>query len=209
MENKNIVVGYSGHSYVVIESFQLMGLELGYYADIKENKSNPFNLKYVGYENDLEFSEWNSNNHFILALGDNYLRKKASDLIKSKGCKCLKVIHPNSSISEYSSIGDGTFVARGVTINPFVKIGKNCIINTGASIDHECIIGDNVHIAPNAVLAGNVKVGANTFVGANAVIKDEIEIGSDVIIGAGSVVINNIDCNKVVVGNPSREIKQK
>jgi sugar O-acyltransferase (sialic acid O-acetyltransferase NeuD family) len=204
--NKNILVGYSGHSYVVIESLQLMGLKIEHYTDISENKSNPFNLKYLGNENDIEFSEWNSKNHFILALGDNSLRKKASDLINSKGCNCLKVIHPNSSISEYSSIGDGTFIARGVTINPFVKIGKNCIINTGASIDHECIIGDNVHIAPNAVLAGNVKIGTNTFVGANAVIKNGVKIGSNVVIGAGSVVIKNIDSNKTVVGNPSREI---
>ncbi len=206
LDKKLILVGYSGHGFVVAEAAICSGLNLKFYSEMVEIKSNPFDLGYLGFEGDSNFKYWNSEFEFILGIGNNKLRQQIANLILTKNGKILNVIHPTASISQKIDIGFGNLIARNVAINPLVSIGNFCILNTGCIIEHECQLANGVHIAPGAVLAGNVKIGENTFVGANAVIKQGIKIGKDVIIGAGSVIIKDISDNKKIVGNPSREI---
>lgn len=206
MLNKHVVIaGYSGHGLVVAEAAIKAGINLTKYSELNEIDFNPFNLKYLGFEGDNEFS-WNMFDKCILGIGDNYIRRKTAENLLRKNKTLLNVIHPDSSISEIFNLGVGNFVSRNVSVNVGSKIADGCIINTGAVIEHECILNDFVHIAPGAVLAGNVIVGQNSFIGANSVIKQGVTIGSNVIIGAGAVVVKNIPDNKKVVGNPAREL---
>jgi sugar O-acyltransferase (sialic acid O-acetyltransferase NeuD family) len=206
LDNKTVIVGYSGHAYVVAESYIANGGNISFYADLKEASNNPFDLAYLGFESALNFKGWDLSLNYILGIGDNNLREKAAKLILSKSNKLENVIDPYAVISKSTNIGNGVFVSKGVLINAFSKIGNFTILNTGCIIEHECEIGTAVHIAPGAVLAGNVKIGDRAFVGANAVIKQGVVIGDDVIIGAGSVVIHNVEKNSKIVGNPGRLI---
>ncbi len=207
MSDKNLVlIGYSGHGFVVAEAAILSKMNLKYYSEISELALNPFDLAYVGFEGNDNFEGWKKEVDFVLGIGDNGLRNKIGQLILSKGKQLQNVIHPSASVSKEIIIGTGNFIARNVSINPLVKIGSFCILNTGCIIEHQCIIANSVHIAPGAVLAGNVAVGEGSFVGANAVIKQGVKIGAGVTIGAGTVIIKDILAGKKVVGNPSREI---
>jgi acetyltransferase EpsM len=206
LDNKTVIMGYSGHAYVVAESFIANGNILNFYADSKEAANNPFNLAYLGFESDENFKGWGKSLKYILGIGDNNLREKVAKLILSYSDTLENVIDPYAIISKSANIGYGIFASRGVLVNAFSTIGNYTILNTGCIIEHECEIGIAAHIAPGAVLAGNVKVGNRTFIGANAVIKQGIEIGDDVYIGAGSVVLHNVQNNSKLVGNPGRLI---
>ena len=207
LENKSIIIGYSGHAYVVADSYTSKGMALNYYTNLIEVKNNPFNIAYLGCEFDANFKGWNMGLNFILGIGDNNARYKAAQLIKSKSQIIISVIDPNSSISNLAIVGDGVFVSRGVLVNAFSKIGDFTILNTGSIIEHECKIGHASHIAPGAVLAGNVTIGNKSFIGANAVIKEGVTIGDNVIVGAGAVVLKDIPSNGTYVGNPIKKIK--
>ena len=206
LENKTAIIGYSGHAYVVAESYLSKGNSLQYYTNLIKVDNNPFNLTYLGCETEPNFKGWDMNLAFILCIGDNNLRYKISQLLLIKSQIIESVIDPNSTISKRANIGIGVFASKGVLVNAFSKIGDFTILNTGCIIEHECEIGTAAHIAPGAVLAGNVKIGKRSFVGANSVIKQGVEIGDDVIIGAGSVIIKNISSNTKIVGNPGRII---
>ena len=206
LDNKNVIIGYSGHAYVVAESFISKGNILSYYTDLKEASNNPFNLSYLGFESSPNFKGWGIPLNYILGIGDNNLREKAANLILNKSFQLGNVIDSNALISKSANIGLGVFASKGVLVNAFAKIGNFTILNTGCIIEHECEIGIAAHIAPSVVLAGNVKVGNRTFIGANSVIKQGIEIGDDVIIGAGSVIIEHVKSNTKLVGNPGRII---
>lgn len=200
------IIGYSGHSFVVLDAAKLMGLDVIHYCERKQVSFNPFEINYLGDETKDSF-DWNATSEFILGIGDNKIRQKAANLIVSKKKTLLNVIHPSAIISSYAVFGIGNFIAANVSVNAFAKISDHCILNTGCIIEHECKIENGVHIAPGAVLAGNISVGANSFVGANSVIKQGVKIGSGATVGAGSVVIKDIPDNEIWAGNPAKKIK--
>tara|TARA_R110002012_G_scaffold99980_2_gene238437 strand:+ start:124218 stop:124847 length:630 start_codon:yes stop_codon:yes gene_type:complete len=207
-EDKDLILmGYSGHSYVVIDIAKSMGLIPIAYFEFKEALKNPYNIKYLGKEN--EYTEGNAlQNKFVFpAVGDNLIRSKLTKLIKRNNWKETVIADSTSNISSTTSIGYSTLIGTNAIINSCTKIGEGVIINTGATIEHACIISDYVHVAPGAILAGGVKVGAMTFIGAGAIIINGVTIGSNSVIGAGAVVINDIPNNQTWVGNPAKRIK--
>jgi sugar O-acyltransferase (sialic acid O-acetyltransferase NeuD family) len=204
--DKIVIIGYSGHAFVVIDAAEKGGLQVNFYAEKVKQPQNSFELNYIGFEEDKDFEGWENDYEYILGVGDNKIRERVTELILSKEESLRSVIHPSARIGAKVDIGDGTFIAAGAVINPLAAIGTSVIINTGAIVEHECKIGEFAHIAPGAVLAGNVKVGKRSFVGANATIKEGVEIGRDVIIGAGTVVLNDVQNGSKIVGNPGRVI---
>lgn len=205
-DKKVILIGYSGHAFVVAETALENGLEIIGYSDQKKSGLDPYKLSYLGFENDDDFIGWRNEVSFVLGIGDNKLRQNIGNLIESKGKIVETILNKTANISKSAVIGNGSFINKNVVVNAFAEVGKNVILNTGCIIEHECVLADAVHIGPGAVLAGNVSIGERTFVGANVVIKQGIVVGKDVVIGAGTVVINNIDDGKKVVGNPGRII---
>jgi sugar O-acyltransferase (sialic acid O-acetyltransferase NeuD family) len=206
-KNDIVLVGYSGHGIVVAEAAIEAKLRLVYYTDLKKRAFNPFELNYIGFDGDADFTGWNKGYQFILGVGDNRIRESIGLKLSAKGETVLNVFHPDSSLSKNIRIGSGIFISRNVSVNSFAIIGDYTILNTGVIIEHECKLGSAVHIAPGAVLAGNVEVGDRSFIGANAVVKQGVKIGKDVIVGAGSVVINDILDGKKLAGNPAKQIK--
>lgn len=207
MSDKEIIlIGYSGHAYVVAETILENGFEIMGYSDKEIASLNPYNLKYLGFEKNDNFIGWTTSNSFVLGIGDNKLRQNIAKLIEEKGKVIQTIIHKTGNISKNVIIGNGSFINKNVSVNCLAKVGKNVILNTGCIIEHECVLQDAAHIGPGAVLAGNVKIGERTFVGANSVIKQGIVVGKDVIIGAGSVIIRDIPDGKKVVGNPGKII---
>jgi acetyltransferase EpsM len=206
LDKEVILIGYSGHAFVVAETVLENGFKIIGYTDKEAVEQDPFNLTYLGFEKKDDFIGWKREFSFVIGIGENTIRQNIAKLIESKGKTIETIIHKTANISKTSVINSGGFINKNVVVNAFARVGKNVILNTGCIIEHECVLGDTVHIAPGAVLAGNVTIGERTFVGANAVVKQGIVIGKDVIIGAGSVIITNIPDGKKVVGNPGRII---
>ncbi len=206
---KVALIGYSEHALVVADTLQQVGYDIIGYFEKEVAASNPFQLNYLGYEKEYDFSKNISDIHVFPAIGDNISRKNSMNFLLRKSLLIATAISPKANISNNVKIDAGTLICQGSCINPLVTIGKGVIINTAAIVEHECIISNFTHIAPGAVLAGNVFVGENSFIGANATIKQGITIGKNVIIGAGSVVLKNVSDNEIWVGNPARKIKVK
>lgn len=207
-----ILIGYSGHAYVVAGILESMGKKVIAYCDQIEKLQNPFNLTYLGTETEEKAQVHFMNSYYFICIGDNMIRQKVFQrLVIEGGIKLpINAIHKSTSIHRTVEIENGcVMIAAGVVINPLAYISKGVICNTSCVIEHECRVGAFAHIAPGAVLCGNVTIGENTFVGANSVVKQGINIGKNVIIGAGSVVIDDIEDNSCLVGNPGKIIKQK
>ncbi|KKX51731.1 acetyltransferase [Sphingobacterium sp. IITKGP-BTPF85] len=203
---KIAIIGYSGHSYVVLDASLKSNLHIQFYSDLSEKQNNPFNLQYIGDESKDAFN-WDIADSYILGIGDNTIRELIVRNILNKKKKILNIIHPNSTIANFAKIGIGNFIGPQATINALATIGCYCIINSGSIVEHECQISDFVHLGPGSVLAGQVIVGRKTFIGANTVVKQGISIGENVVVGAGSVVLKDIPNGEVWVGNPAKKLR--
>ena len=203
MKNKNLkIIGYSGHSFVCIESAQSMGVKTVGYFDIKENLSNPYKLTYFGKDENISTED-----QLFISIGDNSIREQVFKDTVEKNELDVIIVHEKSIVSNSASIGKQTLINAGAIINSNVAVGLGCIVNTGAIIDHECRIGNFTHVASGATLAGNVIVGKNCFIGANSTVIQGVKIGDNVVIGAGTVVIRDVPDAVTIVGNPGRIIK--
>jgi len=206
MTKKAVVIGYSGHAYVLIDVLREVGYTVAGYFEREEKSFNPYNLPYLGQEEDPQSLAGFLGKAAFVGIGNNLIRSKVFGTLNANNILTPSVVHPSSVISESVTLGIATLVMPGAIVNSLSKIGKGVICNTSSVVEHECIIADFVHIAPGAVLAGNVSVGENSFIGANAVVKEGVKIGANAIIGAGSVILKDVADGVIIAGNPAKRI---
>jgi UDP-N-acetylbacillosamine N-acetyltransferase len=199
--------GYSGHAYVIIESFLAVGYTISGYFDYHEAKSNPYQIPYYGFEGQVDVKSIVKSDFVFPSIGDNAIRAKLVSFFEEHHLTQCVLIDPSARVSNSTSIGLSTYVGVNAIINAQSQIGKGVIINTAAVIEHECKVQDFSHIAPAAILCGNVSVGKGSFLGANTVVLNNSSICSHTILGAGSVVVKSIEDKGIWVGNPSKKIK--
>ena len=203
------IIGYSGHAFVIVETFNAAGDAVTAYCDQVEKRFDPYGLKFLGSENESHVIDALRNYFYFIAIGNNNIRREVYIRLADHQLETLRAIHPYTHVSATAVIGNGTLVGSGAIIQAQAKVGNIAICNTGCIIEHECIIGDFCHIAPGAVLCGNVTVGNGSLVGAGSVINPGITIGSNAIIGAGAVVVSDVPDFAVVAGNPARLLNNK
>lgn len=198
-----ILIGYSGHAFVVYGILKAAGHTVTGYCDREEKMQNPFQLPYLGMENSDNAIMAMAQTGCFVAVGDNLIRRNIFEQLVIKRIQINNAIHPKSVVDSTTVIATmGVMIAPNVTINPLANIGSGAICNTGCIIEHECIVGDFSHIGPGAVLCGKVIVGEGSFIGANSVVRQGICIGKNVLIGAGAVVVKDVPDNSLVIGNP-------
>ncbi len=195
------IYGAGGHAKVVISIARALNIKIDNIFDDDANKLELFGLKINKEFNSQSYK----NEKFIVAVGNNKIRKQLAKMI---GVNFETLIHPSSCINDKTKIGQGSVLMHESIIQIDTIIKEHCIINTKASIDHDCFIESYVHIGPGAILCGNIKVGEGTIIGAGAVVIPNISIGKWCVIGAGAVVINDIPDYSMVVGIPG-VIKKK
>lgn len=205
---KIAIVGASGHGKVIAELAELIGYEVSFfddkYPDLKKLNTwcveGDFN-QLLELQSDFEYA--------FVAIGDNYIREKLSNILNDKNFKLPVLKHPCSCVSQYAELSSGTAVLAGAVINAYASVGSGCIINSNAVVEHDSTLSDYVHISPGAQLAGEVTVEKYSWVGLGASIRQCLSIGSNVVVGAGSVVVKNIPDNLVVTGIPAKELRKK
>lgn len=201
------ICGYSGHSYVVIDTLLALGYKIKGYFDFVEAAKNPYNIDYSGFEQTVPLKNMVENDFVFPTVGNNIIRSGIVDLLIHENLLSIHIIDKSAIVSKTAMIGPGTFVSKNTSVNALCIIGTGVIINTGAVVEHECVIDDFVHVAPNATLTGNVKVGKYSFIGAGAIIKQGVRIGANVIVGAGAVILKDVGDNQIWVGNPGRFLR--
>lgn len=205
---KVVIIGHGGHSKVVTDIIQATkGLHIMGYLDNKYEKVQVMNhviFAPLSVFNDLR--EEYGDIKFVIAIGDNRIRKVIVEMLKLTESDFITIIHPTSSVSPSAKIGYGTVVMPNTIINADSIIGNHCIINSGAVVEHDCSLEDFVHLCPNSTIAGTATIGEGCMVGSGATIIPNKRIGDWTTIGAGSTVIDHLPTNCVAVGTPAKII---
>ena len=211
---KIIVIGSSGHAKVIIDiierekKYEIAGL-IDRFRNIGEET---LGYKILGKEEDLpDLFVAYSLKGGIVAIGDNFVRSKVVNIIINlcPNFVFVNAIHPRANIAKDVSIGEGTVIMAGVTINPSAFIGKHCILNTNSSLDHDSKMADFSSLAPNVTTGGNINIGLFTAISIGTAIINKLSIGNHTVIGAGSTVLKDIESCKVAYGTPAKVIRNR
>ncbi|MHA6486783.1 acetyltransferase [Bacillus cabrialesii] len=143
---------------------------------------------------------------FLIAIGNNSVRKHLTERLGLKKEDFITLIHPSAIVSKSAVIGEGTVIMAGAIIQADARIGAHCIINTGAVAEHDNQLSDYVHLSPRVTLSGAVAVQEGAHIGTGANVIPQLTIGSWSIVGAGSAVIRSIPDRVTAAGAPARII---
>jgi sugar O-acyltransferase (sialic acid O-acetyltransferase NeuD family) len=209
-----VIIGSSGHAKVVIDivrnerKYNIVGLLDRFRAAGDQTMGCPI----LGKEEDLpELGKLHSVKGGIVAIGDNLVRSKVVALVKeiSPGFRFVSAIHPRAVIGADVTIGEGSVVMAGVTINPCSAVGRFCILNTHSSLDHDSMLADFSSLAPGATTGGNCRVGEYSAICIGAILSHGVQVGEHSVVGAGSLVLDSIGSFVVAHGAPARVIRNR
>lgn len=205
---KVILIGNGGHSRVIQEmirksnEYELVGI-------LDQSLEAYYEEDSIFHDHTDNLSYYKDQAYFVIAVGDNKLRKKIVKEHDLTNDDFISIIDTSAIIASDVSIGVGTVVMPGVVINPGTIIGNHSIINTRAVVEHDNVIENFVHISPNATLAGTVRVRNLSHIGAGAVVIPNKTVQENVSVGAGAVVVEDAERNTVIVGVPAKIVKRR
>ena len=198
-----LIVGGSSGAKIATNIFKMTHPHhVLYYAECFADEIQ-INRLYSTVEKSLDYIK-KSNVDYFIATGDNLIRKKHYELIKSYAKKePINCIHPSAIIST-KKIVNGNLICPNAVIHVDAYIGDCTIINTGSIVEHDCHSDSFSQISPNVTLCGYVKIGESSFISASSTIIPNIKVGNDSTVAAGSVVIGDVPSNVMVAGVPSK-----
>jgi UDP-perosamine 4-acetyltransferase len=199
-----VILGNGGHARACLDAWGPQDLvPVGYVAP---ETGDVLGLDHLGDDRSLAGLVERGIDGAFVALGDNDVRRVATDRCSAAGLALVTVIAPSAQIGATARLGEGAVVMHGAIVGANASIGRGAIVNTGASVDHDCVIGDFVHIAPGARLAGTVTVATGAMVGVGACVIQGITIGEGATVGAGAVVVRDVAPGATVVSVAAREL---
>jgi sugar O-acyltransferase (sialic acid O-acetyltransferase NeuD family) len=136
-----------------------------------------------------------------------YLKKREQiESLKLPPERFANVIHPKASVSSLAKLGHNILLMAGVVVTSNAVFGNHICILPNAVIHHDCVIEDHNFIGTNVSVSGTVTIGSNCYIGGGSNIINNVSIGENTLVGLGTNIIRPVGANKIVVGNPAREI---
>ena len=110
-------------------------------------------------------------------------------------------------IDDYVDIGSNTCIDKGTIGNTY--IGKGSKIDNLCHIAHNVKIGKNVMIVAGTIICGSATIEDNVYIAPGAIIKNQVKIADSTLVGLGSVILNDTEKNKVYIGVPAHDIRER
>ena len=142
-----------------------------------------------------------------IGVGSPAIRLKLAAELNSllPGLEWPALIHPTAIIDlDSASLGEGCFIAAGVTATVNVILEPFSLLNFGCTVGHESRIGAGSVVNPGANISGGVIIGTGVLIGTGAQVLQYLHIGAGATVGAGAVDTRNVTECTTVVGVPAR-----
>ena len=143
---------------------------------------------------------------FFCALGNLAARRRCVQLVKAKGAKFQSIIDKTARIGSRTHLGEGVFVASGVSITVDCSVGDFTCIFHNSSIGHNVQIGAYSHVYALVSIGGDVQIGEEVSIYPGSVIVPRRKIGKCAVVGAGSSVFLSVPEACRVMGNPAEPV---
>ena len=117
------------------------------------------------------------------------------------------LVSNKSWISNQVTLGQGSIIYPGCSINYGSIIGDFVVMNMNCAVGHHVELGNFSSLAPGVNLGGHTKVGEGVDLGIGCATIQNLSIGDYSIIGGQTMVTKDVAARRVVVGVPGKVIK--
>ncbi|HRH37202.1 MAG TPA: acetyltransferase [Flavobacteriales bacterium] len=145
---------------------------------------------------------------FVCVIGSPKAKAKVVSMLKARGARFARGIHPSVIISQTSTVGEGTVITAGNILTTNITVGDHIIINLACTVGHYSKLGDYCTINPGVNISGDVTLEEGVLLGTNATILEKMSIGAYSVVGAGAMVNKPVPAGVTAVGVPAKVIKQ-
>lgn len=192
-----------GHFYFTRDSDYRV---VAFTVDAQYNSQGPMcGLDVLDFER-IEETHPPSTHDLFVAVGPsrmNTVREKKFLEAKGKGYRLASYISPRAVCA--SAVGDNSFVADMVVINPFVTIGHDNYFYDGVICSNDSTIGNHCYFAPRSYVGSLCQVRDNSLLGAGSVLKSGVIVARQTLVGASAYISANTE-EKGVYGEKSSEL---
>lgn len=155
---------------------------------------------------DPESHQPDSEERFILAIGNVQVRRRVVEALKSRQAQFVSLIHPTATIFESAELGEGAVVYPYATISNGASIKDFVHLSLYASVGHDGQVGAYSLLSPYATVNGFGVLESDVFVGTHATIGPGTRIGKQSVISANTAVLRNVPSCRMVFGSPERHL---
>lgn len=194
-----VIIGAGGHALVVWEAalstqcYKVLG-----FVDAAKAGETLLDLPVFDRNPGVE--------HFVVAIGDNRVRKRIFEENLKEGYEAATIIHKTAYLADRATVGKGTVVLAGAILTPLAAVEDNCIINTSATVDHQCTVESHAHLSVGVHLAGRTHVREGVLMGVGSVSLPGVTIGEWSTVGAGAVLVSDVASGSTVGGVPAKSL---
>lgn len=143
---------------------------------------------------------------FVIAIADPKTKKRIADILDTKHCKFINLIHETALVSPTAVLGYGLILCPYTVITCNTNIGNHIMLNLYSSIGHDSRIGDYTSLMCYVDISGNVKIGKYNFWGNCSSVIPSCKIENNVKVGAGAVVVRDLKEKGTYIGVPAKLI---
>ena len=180
----------------------------GFFDDDPEKKDSDF----CGYPVLGSVSDVMDIGEASLFLGIAFpkIKRKIFEELKGKTIyQWPSFIHRKAWVSGDASIGEGSIVYPGTTINYGSDIGRFVVINMNCALGHHTSIGNFSSLAPGVNTGGHTSIGNTVEMGIGVSTKQNVSIGNGSVIGGMAFVNGDIPGDSVAFGIPAKLVKKQ
>jgi sugar O-acyltransferase (sialic acid O-acetyltransferase NeuD family) len=161
-----------------------------------------FGNRYPQIIDTIETYQPKSDEIIFVASGLPQGRQKIAQLLESRGCLFLSIIHPESTLSKNVSIGNGSHIGWGTFVSCDVTIGQFVSLNCNLTIGHDVVIEDYVEVGPGVSISGFCHIEEGVHIAPNCTISPGVRVGAWSKINANTAVMRDVPPYSFVIGVP-------
>jgi len=99
----------------------------------------------------------------VSGIGVPKIREMTMEKAHAAGFGFATLIHPNTEMSRWIVIGEGTVICAGNILTTNIVLGRHVQINLDCTIGHDVIMGDFATLAPGVHVSGCVHIGKRAY----------------------------------------------
>lgn len=127
-------------------------------------------------------------------------------LIKNKSLSFPSLVHEKAWISKGVTIGKGSVIYPGTSVNYGSIIGDFVVLNMNCALGHHTIVGDFSSFAPGVNTGGHTVIEEEVDMGIGSSTIQKRRIGEGSVVGGQSMVVKDVAPGIRVAGVPAKPL---